>query len=287
MKDYKTTEELIEVMQNKGINVKDFDYAKEKIEKYGFYNIVNTYREPFRKNGSYLPNVSFNELCALFEFDLNIKSLLLKYILEVEIIIKNRLADCIGSNYGIEAYLNIDNFNINNTNDNLIIELINRINDEISHSSIKHDAVSHYINNYGYVPPYVLVKILSIGTLSKYYQLMKQADQQTISKYFKITDKDLKSLLKNLTFLRNICAHSDRLYCYRNIITLGKQLLPANYNFRKNINDLYTVILALEKVLPKTSYENLINEFNNELKILESQLKSISIDKIKGIIGIR
>ena len=287
MKSYKNTKELIDIIQNKGITIDDSDYVKEKIEKYGFYNVINTYREPFRKNGSYLLNVNFNEIFALFEFDLNIKSLLLKYILEIEIIIKNRLSDCLGNNYGLEDYLNIDNFNRNNKTDNLIIELINKINDEIKYSSSKHDAISHYLNNYGYIPPYVLVKILSIGTLSKYYQLMKQDDQQEISKYFKITDKDLKSFLKNLTFIRNICAHSDRLYCYRNIITLGKQLLPTTYKFRKNINDLYTVILAMRKILPKEKYDNLINEFNIELNNLEKQLKSITIDRIKGIIGVQ
>ena len=287
MKSYKNTKELIDIIQNKGIAIDDSDYVKEKIEKYGFYNVINTYREPFRRNGSYLPNVNFNEIFALFEFDLNIKSLLLKYTLEIEIIIKNRLSDCLGNNYGLEDYLNIDNFNRNNKTDILIIELINKINDEIKYSSSKHDAISHYLNNYGYIPPYVLVKILSIGTLSKYYQLMKQDDQQEISKYFKITDKDLKSLLKNLTFIRNICAHSDRLYCYRNIITLGKQLLPTTYKFRKNINDLYTVILAMEKILPKEKYDILISEFNNELNNLEKQLKSISIDRIKGIIGVQ
>ena len=39
---------------------------------------------------------------------------------------------------------------------------------------------------------------------------------ERISKYFKISDKLLKQILANLTMVRNISAHSDRLFCYRN-----------------------------------------------------------------------
>lgn len=34
-------------------------------------------------------------------------------------------------------------------------------------------AVTHYIYKYGFVPPYVLVKILTFGVASSYYGLLK------------------------------------------------------------------------------------------------------------------
>ena len=71
----------------------------------------------------------------------------------------------------------------------------------------------------GFVPPFVLVKILTFGVASSYYGLLKQSDRQAIAKYFKISDKLLKQILKNLTTIRNVAAHSDRLYNYTKILS--------------------------------------------------------------------
>ena len=37
---------------------------------------------------------------------------------------------------------------------------------------------------YGYLPLWVLNNILTLGTISKFYSLMKQNERQTISKIF-------------------------------------------------------------------------------------------------------
>lgn len=81
------------------------------------------------------------------------------------------------------------------------------------------------IERYGFVPPFVLVKILTFGVASSYYGLLKQSDRQAIAKYFKISDKLLKQILKNLTTIRNIAAHSDRLYNYTSKFYLSFKLI--------------------------------------------------------------
>ena len=76
---------------------------------------------------------------------------------------------------------------------------IDIINEEIDKQKDNHEAVKHYYYTYGYVPPYVLVKILTLGEISRLYVMLKQEDRQKISKEFKISDKVLKQILKNLT----------------------------------------------------------------------------------------
>ena len=123
----------------------------------------------------------------------------------------------INEKYGLENYLDINNFDLKNDNSNLeyIEKLIEEIKKEIVKGNGKHDAITHYMNKYGFVPPWVATKILSLGTISKFYGLMKQQDRQEISKQFHINDKILKNILGNLTSVRNIAAHDDRLYTYR------------------------------------------------------------------------
>ena len=94
MKEYRTNEELIEYLLSKGVNISDKENALQKIEKYTYYSIINTYKSIFKnKYGNYLNNVSFNEIYALFEFDKRLKDIILKYCLEIETVIKSLMAN--------------------------------------------------------------------------------------------------------------------------------------------------------------------------------------------------
>lgn len=285
MKEYMSNEQLIDYLISKKVNVINKEEAIKKIEKYTYYSIVNSYKFNFKdSNNNYLPNVSFDEIFALFEFDKNLKYIILKYTLEIETIIKSLMANQISKNYGLINYLTIDNLD-----DNAQIEtkekLINKINEEINHNYNIHSAITHYKDKYGYIPPFVLMKILTFGVTSRYYGLLKQKDRQKIAKYFKISDKLLKQILKNLTSIRNIAAHSDRLFCFRDKYTLGFKLIDKNYNLKDNTTNLYMMIKALKLILTKGLYNEMIKRINNEIKILDSKLSSISINDILKIMG--
>ncbi len=285
MKEYMSNEQLIDYLISKKVNVINKEEAIKKIEKYTYYSIVNSYKINFKdSNNNYLPNVSFDEIFALFEFDKNLKYIILKYTLEIETIIKTLMANQISKNYGLINYLTIDNLD-----DNSQIEtkekLISKINEEINHNYNIHSAITHYKDKYGYIPPFVLMKILTFGVTSRYYGLLKQKDRQKIAKYFKISDKLLKQILKNLTSIRNIAAHSDRLFCFRDKYTLSFKLIDKNYNLKDNTTNLYMMIKALKLVLTNDLYNEMIKRINNEIKILDSKLSSISINDILKIMG--
>ena len=94
------------------------------------------------------------------------------------------------------------------------IEMINNIKIEIEKNYNKHPAITHYKDKYGFIPPFVLIKIMTMGEISRYYGLLKQNDRQRISKYFMLSDKILKQILLNVTLVRNFCAHNNRLYTF-------------------------------------------------------------------------
>lgn len=79
MKEYKSNEELLDYLTSKGVIVKDRQDALNKIERYTYYSIVNTYKEVFKDGNNYLSNVTFDEIFALYEFDKNLKSIFLNF----------------------------------------------------------------------------------------------------------------------------------------------------------------------------------------------------------------
>lgn len=285
LKEFQTNENLIKFLLSKGVIVSNEIDALQKIEKYTYYSIINTYKSIFQNDeGNYLDNVTFNEIYALFEFDKELKIIMLKYCLEIEIVIKSLMANQISRAYGIEDYLNISNLDYNISYD-IKKSLINKINNEIKKEYNTHIAVTHYINKYGFVPPFVLVKILSFGVTSSYYGLLMQSDRQAISKYFKISDKFLKQILKNLTTIRNIAAHSDRLYNYSSKFYLSFGIIDKNYSRSNNITNLYMVIRCMEKLLTNEQYDSLYYSVCSEIKKLDKNLNSISIEKVLNIMG--
>ena len=283
MKEYKNSNELLDYIISKGVSVNNKEYALNKIKTYSYYSIINTYKDVFKNtNNEYKKNVSFDEIYALFEFDKNLRSIFLKYSLEIEMILKSLLAETISSRYGIKDYLIKENFD-DTVNKATINESINVIEEEINKQNEKHEAVTHYIDEYGFVPPFVLTKILTLGELSRLYAMLKQSDRQSISKNFKLSDKVLKQIIVNMTMIRNICAHNDRLFSFHSKFRISFKYIQNNYN-EKSVN-IYMVMKCMESLLPKEKKKEFIKLINKEIKFLDSKLKSIKIDNILNIMG--
>ena len=285
MKQYKSPNELVEYLISKGVSVFNKEDTLNKIKKYSYYSVINSYKDVFKTSDkNYKKNVSFDEIYALYEFDKNIRSIFLKYILEIETIIKSLLAETISEKYGIDNYLIVDNFD-NSVNSSIIQESIDKINEEIDKQNGKQEALTHYINEYGFVPPFVLTKILTLGELSRLYAMLKQSDRQMISKEFKISDKLLKQIMKNMTMIRNICAHNDRLFSFHSKFLLTFKDIDKNYINKDNSTNLYMIMKSMQVLLDEEKgleFEKLIDI---ELSELESKIKSVNIDIILYLMG--
>ena len=256
MKEYRINENLIEYLLSKGVIISNKEDALKKIERYTYYSIINTYKSVFKnEDGNYICNVSFDEIYALFDFDKELKNIILKYCLEIETVIKSIMANQISKAYGVKDYLSIANLDPS-IDEKIKINLIDKINNEIEKDYNTHSAVKHYIDKYGFVPPFVLVKILTFGVASSYCGLLKQSDRKAIAKYFKISDKLLKQILKNLTTIRNVAAHSERLYIYTSKFYLSFKLIDMTYVKSDNITNLYMVIRCMRKLLTRFNYRN-------------------------------
>lgn len=284
MKEYKSNKELLEHLISKNVVVNNKQDALEKIEKYTYYSIVNSYKMTFKNSdGNYKDNVTFDEIFALYNFDKNIKYLFLKYSLETEIQIKALMANHISRVYGVQEYLTEDNLDSSFDCD-IKNKLIKRINEEIESDYKVHSAITHYKDKYGFIPPFVLTKILTLGVVSSYYGLLKQSDRQAIAKHFKISDRLLKQILKNITMIRNISAHNDRLFCFRSKYYLSFKGIDKEYKRKDNETNLYMVMISMKYFL-KDEFENLLKEFFIEINKLKLNLSSVNIEDILNIMG--
>ena len=126
---------------------------------------------------------------------------------------------------------------------------------------------------------------MTFGLLSRYYGLLEQSDRQAIAKKFKLSDNILKQVLKNLTFIRNISAHMDRIYSFKSKHYIKFKMIDKKYVNEDKSTNLYMMIKCMEKLLSLEYATNFKTEINQEISNLEHSLNSIDINDVLSRMG--
>ena len=295
-KVFKTIDEQILILQDKGLIVDDIDFARDILIRENYFFIMG-YRHPFLKikNERYfITNTHFSELYALFDFDRQIRNIIFKNLLIVENNMKSIFSYQLSKKYGYKEkdYLRVNNFTNNPEKQRQINDLLHKMKRQIKVNGSQHSATSHYINNYGYIPLWVVVKVLSFGIVSELFTIMKREDQEEIASVYNVSPENLMTYLPILANYRNLCAHEDILYEHKNQkaindtkyhAILNIPMLDGEYIYGKE--DVFALFIILKFLLRDDEFRLLISEFSYELDILAGKLKTIKVNKIMDIMG--
>ena len=295
-KTFKTLDEQITILQNKGLIINDISNAKDILLRENYFFLMG-YRHLFfksEKDRLFIDGTTFDELYAVFNFDRQLRNILFKNILIVENNAKSIFSYQLSKNYGYKEsdYLNPRNFNRDSNKRKQVNDLLKKIQRQIRINGGQHQATMHYLNNYGYLPLWIVVKVLSFGIVSELYTILKNDDKQDIADIYKINVSDLELYFPILANYRNLCAHEDIILDHKS----QRSILDTKYHNYLNIpkmdgeyiygkDDLFALIIILKRVLRDEDFHLLINEISYELDILEGKIKSISVDKVMDLMG--
>jgi abortive infection bacteriophage resistance protein len=295
-KIFKNLDEQIELLQQKGLVIDDIAYAKEVLLRENYF-FVSGYRHLFLKDdGSrkFIEGTNFRELYGMFNFDRQLRNILFKNILIVENNLKSILSYVMSKNHGFKEqnYLNSENFTKDYNRIRQINDLIRKMKRQINVNGKQHAATSHYIKNYGYIPLWVVVKVLSFGIVSELYSILQKDDQIEIANVYKVSVSSLIDYLPILANYRNLCAHED--ICYND--KTNKKIMPTRYHDFLNIpmvddeyiygvNDLFAIIIIMRQILKEEDFVLMMNEISYELDILDGKLETIEIDQVLDAMG--
>ena len=210
IKKPKTYDQQIAILKNKNIAIIDDVSAKTFLKQVNYYRFSG-YFLPFQINGhgSLFPNITFERLQAIYEFDEQLRNLIAGVVDEIEVYFRSQLAYYHAHKYGEEGYM--DACNYNNKHDH--ISFTKRINSCIKENA-RTTVVQHHMKKYnGHFPIWVIIEFFSFGTLSYFYRGMKNNDKAAIAaNLYSINYQTLDSWMRCLNDLRNKCAHYSRLY---------------------------------------------------------------------------
>ena len=295
-KQFKNLDEQLEIFKSKGLVIDDAKYAKQVLLRENYFFLTG-YRHVFMKSDNpreYIEGTTFEELYSLFLFDRRFRNLIFKNLLIIENNTKSIISYQLSKKYGYKEneYLKASNFDTTPEKANQVNDLIKKMKRQIRINGGQHSATQHYISNYGYIPLWVLVKVLSFGIVSEFYQILKQDDRKQIAEIYNLTVEDMINYLPMLANYRNVCAHEDILYENKTQRSIENTVYHALLGIKKKDgeyvqgkNDLFALFIILRQMLSTEDMKNLISEMSTLLENLEYNLNTITIDKVLDRMG--
>lgn len=259
-KDFLNYEQQIDLLKKKKLIIPDEEVAKSVLKRTSYFALINGYKKVFKSDdGNYLPTATFDHIVALYDFDVQLSDLFIKYILIFEREIKSHISYYFSNEYpnSYHDYTNVNNYNYADENNRIgILELVSILNS--LRLGKKPEYISHYHKKHkGEIPLWVLIKNMSFGQISKMYAFLTQKLQVQIANEFEVSNKELCCILSFMTYFRNVCAHNERLYNFHTREELPETLytsLEIPNNLTEPRNNLFSVVVCFYHILSETNF---------------------------------
>ena len=274
------------ISDEKGIKIKDREYAEEMLRQIGYFPLMGGYKHLFRISNTkkYKAGTSFEEIVSLYKFDAELRELFFKYLLQIERQMRSLMSYYFTEMYGAEQkqYLDANNYNNTKRNHATIVKLIATL--KRATTTTDYTYINYYRKTYGEIPLWVLANVLTFGNLSKMFRVFPQSLKSKVSKNFEpLNQHQMEQFLSVLTKYRNVCAHGERLFTYRTVDAIAdtplhkKLSLPQSGNqYEKGKQDLFAVVIAFRYLLPGKDFLEFKRKLIKEIDRVNREVEHIS-----------
>ena len=263
-----TYEQQIEKLRERGCYIRDERIAERILSQLNYYRF-SAYFLPFRKEDeTYREGTDFMTVYLIYEFDREMRLLLLGALEQVEIFMRSHLAYFHAHTYGPLGYENSGNYDKKHKHSTFM----KNFNREVENNK-KSPLVQHHKAHYGgKFPIWAAVELFTFGMTSKFFADLPRAKRiEFANSVIFENEKKVQSWLKCCTDLRNTGAHYGRLY-YRRFSSI-----PASPDgWQKMGQMLIDEIIAVKMLYPDCNVWNdvycegikrLISKYGNAINL--------------------
>ena len=260
-KSHLTYLEQIQLLRNRGLIINDEVFAIIKLQHISYYRL-SAYFLPFQATkDKFDEGTTFETIIDLYHFDKELRILTFNAIEKIEIFLRASVAYYFSKNHHVFGHANKESFC---SNDMDFEWLKNDITKETSRS--KETFVKHFRDNYdgNILPIWMVVEIVSFGTLSKLYTMLCPQTEKEILDGINLPSFVFKNWLHVFSYVRNISAHHSRLWNRQFVI---KAKIPKHKKeFQGMVNDKYYTFAVMTHYILKAINDTF--DFKIELKNL-------------------
>lgn len=310
-KPFKSHNSMLRLMRSRNIMIgKGTEGSKVKniLARENYYSIINGYKDVFLdaeitdRTGEdyYVTGTTFFHIYSVYCFDRNLRSILMKGLLQAEQNLCTKVSYRFAENNKSEfSHLNINNFSkADLPTTTRLISTLSSVTQR--NSKDKDSGFYHYLTHHQDLPLWVLVTKLTFGEITYFYKSMVPPLQERVlsdinkdytSEFGAPIAQPTSSLISKfneildvLVAFRNICAHGDRLYNHR--VRIGKNTRKLLYYYMSSPKgseaSFYGALISLRLFLVRPEYKRLIKSVMAELLLLRKSIPEEQFNKLLG-----
>ena len=270
-----TVERQVEILKERGLQVKDTDFAVKAIREIGYFRFKGYCLPYYQSKDKFKNDVSFELIYENYRFDERFRLLLFQIIEHVEVELKSVISGDFALETSALGFYNHENFE-NKEYHELWLDNFKKL---ISQSAKRRELYTeHYLTKYEKTfPVWVATEISDFGSLSKFFSNIKTPLRNKISKSnYGVASVYLTNWIHLLSVVRNICAHNGRIY--DRILPIQAKLTSKERKNNIANNRVFVAILICKKLCLNEDYFSMFAK--NLQHLIQLYDKSISIDRI-------
>ncbi len=218
-KHYCSPSQIIELLQNRGLIIGDTLSATRQITNIGHYRF-SAYLYPLlatpKENQMFKPQSKFETALSLYRFDQDLRSLVFRWIAEIEVAVRSALANIIAKETNNMFWMTDSTMYRKQERFQKTLAIIDK---ELNVS--REEFIDHFKHKYSnpYPPAWILVEILPMGVLNHIYSnLADNTLCKKVAAHFSLTVPVFSSWLTVIILTRNACCHHARMWNKENAI---------------------------------------------------------------------
>lgn len=250
-----TTDQQIDLLTSRGLNIPDRQQTKKYIDFIGYYRLSG-YSFPFQKTQNvagehnFEPGTSFEQILNLYIFDRKLRLIVMDALERIEVAIRSTISNIASDQHSPHWFLQPELFRSNYCD-----SFLDQVKKDIKYDKPdkQESFIKHYYDNYqkpDFPPSWMIMEVLTFGTVSILYSNLTTDLQKKVASSFGVNSKILRSWLHSLSCLRNLCAHHSRIWNRKFTI---KPLIPNKVKIPVSTNNFFAQFIVLKGLLSKIS----------------------------------
>lgn len=213
-KPFLTVQEQVDLLEKRGLEISDHAQSERYLRFINYYRISG-YTFPFERQGTKrshnLEGVSFEDIKALYDFDSSLRQLCWQALEQIEIAARTAFCYQLASEHGSHCFEKPETFE----NGEKHKEFLKELDENLKRSGMNEDFIRHYVNEYSNPkrpPSWMLIELMPFGLVSRAYGNLTNKEAKRVAGAFGLQRPILESWLHMLSYLRNLCAHHNRIW---------------------------------------------------------------------------
>lgn len=267
-------QQQVDLLKSRNLLVVNDAFAITKLSHLNYYRL-SAYYLPFQDaKDHFADGTQFEDVIKLYYFDKKLRNLIFYAIEKIEVYFRSQIAYVLAEDFGPFGYTKSQNFIVTA---HAHYKLIADIDKEVKRS--KEVFVKHFFSKHtqSHLPVWMMVEIVSFGTLSKLYKALQPEQKRKITDGLGLPQKVFDSWFHTLVYVRNVCAHHSRIW---NKMLAIKPEVPRKIELFKPLNNkkIFFVLSMIEFILEKIDDDEFI--LKDELRTLLMQHPEVPVNNM-------